>query len=336
MNPSRENIVHYAGEAGPFLITCVDVEEEFNWNAPFSRHGYTTVSLRSIGVAKRIFDKFHIRPIYFVDYPVAKNDPSVAILSDILNAGEGEIGAQLHPWVNPPFDEDLTVRNSYPGNLPPWLEGAKLRLLTEIIQERFGIRPTVYKAGRYGVGENTKGMLAENGYRIDMSVRSHCDLSDDDGPDFRRITPSPYWFQHDQHRILELPLTCGYFGRLGRWGLKLQRTIDHPAARRFHVLGILSYLGLLNRATITPEGIPLREAKAVTKALHARGLKVFILAFHSPSLEPGNTPYVRNHLDLARLVEWLEEFLYFFSTDMAGQFVTPQEFLDLVSRDECA
>jgi len=55
------------------------------------------------------------------------------------------------PWVNPPFDEALTVANSFAGNLPEAIERAKLRVLTDRITEAFGRRPQVYRAGRYGI-----------------------------------------------------------------------------------------------------------------------------------------------------------------------------------------
>src|SRR3546814_6885075 len=93
-------------------------------------------------------------------------------------------GTHLHPWVNPPFQEVVNATNSYPGNLPPELEHAKLAALTEAIAGAFGARPVVYKAGRYGVGPATAGILEALGYRIDVSVVPFTDFSDDGGPDF--------------------------------------------------------------------------------------------------------------------------------------------------------
>ncbi len=34
------------------------------------------------------------------------------------------------------------------------------------------------------------------------------------------------------------------------------------------------------------------------------GLPLLVLSFHSPSLVPGNTPYVRTEADLDRLYDW--------------------------------
>ena len=48
------------------------------------------------------------------------------------------------------------TRNSYHCNLPPELERAKIEALTEAIEAGFGARPTIFKAGRYGFGPNTR------------------------------------------------------------------------------------------------------------------------------------------------------------------------------------
>jgi hypothetical protein len=51
------------------------------------------------------------------------------------------------------------------------------RGLTDTLEAAFGTRPTVYRAGRYGVGPNTAELLQELGYEIDVSVRSLLRLS---------------------------------------------------------------------------------------------------------------------------------------------------------------
>ena len=58
------------------------------------------------------------------------------------------------------------------------------RKLTDAITDNFGIRPIVYKAGRYGVDPNTTATLNALGYEIDTSVVPLTDMSLDQGPDF--------------------------------------------------------------------------------------------------------------------------------------------------------
>src|SRR3546814_20766445 len=107
------------------------------------------------------------------------------ILGAAQRVGRCEIGAQLHPWVTPPHDEEVNARNSYTGNLPADLQRAKMIALRDAIRDRFGIQPTAYRAGRYGLGPNTAAMLAELGFRCATSVRSGLDYRAGHGPESR-------------------------------------------------------------------------------------------------------------------------------------------------------
>ena len=120
-------------ELPPILLVVVDAEEEFDWSAPFSRDQRSVRSMAAQGPMHRIFEKFGIRPTYVVDYPVASQRDGLEPLRDLLKDDACLIGTQLHPWVNPPFDEEVSERNSFPGNLPPDLERAKLEALTRAI-----------------------------------------------------------------------------------------------------------------------------------------------------------------------------------------------------------
>jgi hypothetical protein len=56
-----------------------------------------------------------------------------------------------------------------------------------------------------------------------------------------------------------------------------------------------------------------------------RGHRVFSFTYHSPSLEPGNTPYVRNQVDLRGFLRRIEQYLDFFTGEVGGRAATPFE-----------
>jgi len=86
-----------------------------------------------------------------------------------------------------------------------------------------------------------------------------------------------------------------------------------------------------NRAS-TPEGVTFAEQRRLTRAMLRRGHRVFSLTYHSPSLLPGNTPYVRNAAELGVLLDRIETFLRFFIDDVGGRPATPFEVRDQALR----
>jgi hypothetical protein len=301
----------------PILITTVDAEEDFDWTRPFSRAETDVTSMRYQHRAHRIFERYDVIPAYMVDHPVASQDGGKAPLKELLQSGLCEIGAQLHPWVTPPFVEYVSAHNSYPGNLPPALEFAKIQALTDELAKAFGEPPRIFRAGRYGVGPNTGNALSHFGYEADSSVVPGWSFARQGGPDFRKINARPYWIDSER-QILELPVTAAIVGRAERMPNAVTSRFFGRHSEAVGLPSVMSRLGLLERIKLTPEGITIEEAKRLVGHMVGMGHKVFVLTYHSPSLEPGNTPYVRTDADLARFLRWLDEFYDFFTRDVGG------------------
>jgi hypothetical protein len=313
----------------PLLVVVVDTEEEFDWAKPFDRDATAVSSVRHQIRAHRIFETYSVKPTYVMDYPVASKPEGYGPLGELYRDGLCQIGAHLHPWVNPPHDEVVTSPNSYPGNLPADLEKAKLQILTETIAENFGARPVIYKAGRYGVGPHTTQTLVDLGYRIDVSVVAESDLRDtDNGPDFRQCGAAPYFFGPG-HALLEVPLSVCYAGVMPGLGRRFYGTLKTPLGERLRLPGICSRLGLFERLRLTPEGIGFDEHRRLTEIMLARGHKVFSLAYHSPSLDVGHTPYVRSQAELETFLDRFRRYFDYFFGDLGGRPATPDEVLAL-------
>jgi hypothetical protein len=259
---------------------------------------------------------------------VASQREGFAPLLDYLADGKCEIGAQLHPWLTPPIVEELNERNSFAGNLPETLEYAKIRILTETIQSSFGCKPAVYRAGRYGFGPRTPAILARLGYKIDCSVRPFYDMRLHSGPDFRTATARPFWLGAEGG-LLEIPVTVHMTGLLAGMGAGIYPVASLPAAQALHLPGILAKLHLLDRVPLTPEGVSLAEAKRLTRSLlKYNNHRIFVLSYHTPSLQAGNTPYVRTNADLKRFLSWIEAYLEFFLGEIGGVAATPMQIFD--------
>lgn len=321
--PATKSKVVFPADERPYLLVVIDAEEEFDWST-FSSDATGVANMRHQERAQRLFERYGVIPTYAVDYPVASQPEGYQPLREFLASGQCEIGSQLHPWVNPPIEEKICEANSFAGNLPARLERAKLRRLTMKIEETFGVRPLIYRAGRYSTGSDTAETLAELGYQMDCSILPVCDMRGKHGPDYRRFTADPHWFGPDG-RLLEIPVTadvCGWLNGLGRY---VYPAIAGKLGRSLKVPAICARLRMADRITLSPEGNTLAEAKRLTRAMLAHGHRVFSINYHSPSLEPGNTPYVRTTADLAAFLRWIEDYLAFFFGEVGGRPATPSQ-----------
>jgi hypothetical protein len=308
----------------PLLCVIVDTEEEFDWTGPFSRKNVNVNSLQGLVRVHALFRRYGLQPTYLVDFPVVEHPAARDIFGPWAAAGECVVGAQLHPWVNPPFEEVVCPLNSYPCNLDPELERRKLTALTERIRDALGIAPEVYKAGRYGLDFRIEATLRELGYLVDTSIMPYRDSSGfANGPDFSGYPEQPFWTKPDRH-FLYLPVTQSPVGPLrGLARTNISRWLFGRTARRLHLPGVLARLGLLELIMLTPEGPSAVELRRLATALLRAGQRVFTLSLHSPSLVPGSTPYVRSEQDLAAFLTKIEDFFSVFFGELRGRPIDP-------------
>ena len=317
----------------PVLVVVVDTEEEFDWNATFSRSATSVSALREIHRFQEVCDPFGIRPTYVVTYPVATQHEGVEPLKRFHSEGRAEIGVHLHPWVSPPFVETLCSHNSYPGNLDPELESEKLRVLTEAVARAFGTRPAVYKAGRYGIGPNSATALIKYGYTIDASPAPPMDFRADGGPDFSSHPVEPYWFG-EAGRLLGLPSTGAYVGFAGSAAHRLYSWSTRGALGRCRLPAVLARLGAVDRLRLSPEGFTLDETIKLTRWLFRRGLRVFQFTLHSPSLMPKGTPYVSSVADRERLLDLCRSYFEWFLGGFGGSTMMPTQLRDHILKTQ--
>ncbi len=305
----------------PILCVVVDAEEEFDWDRPVSARNNATGSIRHQKRAHDIFSCYGVKPTYLVTYPIASDPSASAILGEYLAAGRCDIGAQLHPWVTPPFDGEADGRLSFPGNLPAQREREKIRRLSGAIRDGFGLQPTAYKAGRYGLGPGTAALLEDEGFLVDTSLIPRTSYADVGGPDFSDFDYGPFWFGA-RRRLLELPVTRALTGLLSQRLPSLYAMTERLPIRFARAGGLLARGRLLERITLSPEGSDLPAMCRLCRTLLERGHRIVTLSYHSPSLQPGNTPYVRDQRDLALFLDRLSGFLSFFQGVLGGEILT--------------
>ena len=320
--PSADDRIVWPAGFGTRFAVMIDTEEEFDWRAPLDSANRSVTATAALPEAHRRFADHGVPLTYLIDHPVATDPAAMEILRLLIGDGRSAVGTQLHPWVNPPIDEAMLRANTFVGNLPVALEAAKLDVLTETITRGTGVAPRIYRAGRYGVGPATLKLLADRGYWIDSSMRSAYDYSAEGGTDFTAI---PNWaFRCGPERsMVELPLTTVFTGTVRAGGVGLYRGLGRiPKAR-----GAFARARLLSRVALTPEDMPLADALEAIAVSLGEGLRLLNFSFHSPSLVPGHTPYVRDATDLKAFHHWWNIVL----ADLARRGVAPASLDDLIS-----
>jgi hypothetical protein len=305
-------------------MVLIDAEEEFDWSRAFDRSATGTTSTRQLLEAHRLFESLGAHATYVVTYPVAADPEASSVMRTIASSPNVTVGAHLHPWVTPPFDEQVSVNNSYPGNLDGALEREKLRCVRQAIHDNIGVEPHVYQAGRYGFGPRTAETLEELGFVVDFSPAPPFDYRDEGGPNFSRHGNSPQWIGA-REEILSVPVTGAYVGFVRSQAHELYRFATHPSLKWARLPAILSRLGALDRLRLSPEGFELADMQRLTRELLQRDVGIFTLSFHAPSLLPGCTPYVQNLAERAEFLDRLRGYIEYFLGELGGESISPLE-----------
>ena len=324
LDSSRATQIKLDESVQPMLLVVVDTEEEFDWSAPFSRDARATTNLREQHHSQEVLDRHKAVPLYLMDHPVTSDSWATGWLSETLADGRCEIGTHLHTWVNPPFDEEVNDANSYGCNLDPQLERDKIEMLTDAIEQGIGKRPVHFRTGRYGLCDSTLKAIHSLGYRCDLSLAPHSSFTRDGGPKFYGWGNNPYWYS-GLDGLLCLPVTTGFSGIASGIGPKFAPILDAKLARKLRIPGAMAKLGLLDRSRLTIEGVPTDSLKRLMGSLIGSGERLLTLSYHSATLLPGATSYVRSEMERDELMASLNETLAHFTEALGGRIVSVTE-----------
>ena len=319
------------GDAAVFVVVSVDTEED-NWQA--TRTGLTVENIREIPRLQRLLRQLGVRATYFTNYAVTSTPTSAAILREIAQEGDVEIAAHLHPWNTPPLEDRWQPRDTMLKNLPATLQHAKIEYLTLEHTRVFGRRPTAFRAGRWGLGPDAIRSLAQLGYHVDSSVTPYMDWRlYDEGPDFVGAQNQAYRLDGSTDPrlsvadgpVLEIPASFGY-NRVpfARWHTVHER-LTSPWARRLRLAGMFHRTGALRKITLSPETDTVHDMLSLSRRLIEQGVRYLHPFWHSPSLRPGLTPFVKTARDSERFFSAIESYFTELRSIAPLKFVTVSE-----------
>jgi hypothetical protein len=302
------------------LILTVDTEADDQWD-----HGrpLSTDNVRYWAPFQSLCRAHEVSPTYLVTSEIAADPVAREQLRAWASEGGAEIGAHLHPWSTPPYLDRPGLRHNDPAHafLPELTDDtirAKVQWLTEEITEAFGIRPTSFRAGRFGFDDRCAAVLAELGYQVDSSVtpmtsmRSYQGLPGGlGGPDFRRFDTRPFVVEGTgSPGLVEIPVTIlPTYAALRRSALLfgLYRSAPVRVLRR----------AALSR-WLSPQPVWLQPVPSFTsddlKAAFSRQSEiagVAVMMLHSSELMPGGSPFRPDQAAVRELLDTLDSFLGF-------------------------
>jgi len=251
-----------------------------------------------------LFRRFRAKPTYLLSPEVMRDAQALETLANL--EGGAELGTHLHGEFAEPgaFEPDET--SFFQCHYDRETEQQKLRYLTDFFRSSFGRSPRSFRAGRFGIGRHSLGLLQDLGYTVDSSVTPQKDWSGTGASEasFRRAPTQPYW------PVLNDP---------GRIASHAGTLLEVPVTIRPSVLAGIPVIG----RWIEPRWLrPTRGSVArlvevareeIGHAVTARTGHPIVLncMFHNVEIIPLASPYARNEAEADAIMERLAGLLAF-------------------------
>lgn len=273
-----------------YITLDTEMDNDKHWGKHFPPE-YSSVIEGIPNLLRPIWDKYQVHPIYFVSPEVIYSEECVSILRDEIRRG-AIIGAHLHPeYIEPNriWGKEIEhAKAEFPCFAYSYeIEKKKLENLTQIIEEKLGVRPTWYRAARFGADMDTIRILSELGYEIDSSVTPGIDWTIKGGPNHKDAFEKKYAISGtDMYKmaeddsngigIIEMPITI--LGK--RWGGVGKLLPDNWLFYRW----------------LRPTHMTYLEMKNIVREMNKCKMDESVMMFHSMEIMINKTPYVRNRL----------------------------------------
>jgi len=215
-----------------YLVVTIDTEADHYSTKNWKKRKPLQFDSVLEGIPKNlypIFNEYKVKPVYLLTDDVISNKDCINLFKDMKS--ECELGTHLH------FDDirELAFEKG------PEREFKELSKITNLFIGNLGYKPNSYRAGRFGINNNSIVSLKKLGYSIDTSITPYVDwrkLHKD--MDYRFAPNQPYFVDtklvtsSGDSGIFEVPVSIvPRFLRRGLWlrptftaVKKMQRVID--------------------------------------------------------------------------------------------------------------
>ena len=287
------------------IYLCISIDCECDKGPRWRTRKPLAFSGISQGIGDRLqplFREFRVKPTYLLSPEVMRNQQAIETLAALKD--QAELGTHLHGEFAEPgaFEPDVTA--DFQCRYDRDTEQRKLQYLTDLFQRSFGWEPRSFRAGRFGIGRHSMGLLQNLGYVVDSSVTPHMDWRCAGAPDvsFLRAPTQPYW------PVLDKPdRPSPHAGAL----LEVPVTIRPSALARLPIIGRWAQSRWLcpTRGSVS-RLVRIAREEIEHAALSGRPI-VLNCMFHNVDVIGGASPFAENEMEADATMKRLVELLAF-------------------------
>jgi len=289
-----------------FLIS-IDAEGDNFWEwLPGDK--ITTKNAAYVARFQSLCDKYGFKPTYLTNYEMACDQRFVELIRTATQEGRCEVGMHLHAWNSPPI-YDIPVRSdiragecAYLIEYPVQIMEEKIRFITDFLEETFGVRPCVHRAGRWATNADYFRLLAKYGYIADCSVAPGMDMrkakgftAGSAGTDYTGYSDFPYFIENTD--LLELPMTVIPNHQIKRDGSRNPKRMIRNIYRAMQGRG---------RVWLRPDGRNIADLKYIVRKVRRSKADYLMFMLHTSEMMPGGSPTFRTEAEIEKLYADLE------------------------------
>lgn len=315
------------------LFVTVDTEGDNLWGHP---EIIKTENANGVNRFQIFCEKNNIKPIYLVNYEMAKDDVLVNTLRDKNMKNLCEVGTHIHAWNSPPIipltEDDnkyLPFLIEYPKNI---IE-EKIRFMTDYIENRFGVKPISHRAGRWAIDEFYMTQLADCGYKVDCSVTPRinwrCAKGSPEhkgGVDYSKASDKINKLNFANGSITEIPLSTKKNPLYNNWFMRSLLFLCPVSLRSSKVYNALNARKVM---MLRPDVRREKQQLKLIKKLSIQNAGHIELIIHSSEFYKGTSPHCKTNQDLDYLYEIMQEMF-----DELNKFCESITFRDYINNTE--
>jgi len=296
----------------PFFLVTIDVEGDNVWARQPST---TTRNAAFLPRFQELCERYGLRPTYLTNLDMARSPEFQVFARRFLREDTAELGMHLHAWDNLSgfqLSREDWRHHPYLMEFPEDVIHREVGLMTDLLQDAYGVKVVSHRAGRWGFDAAYARALAAHGYRVDCSVTPHLSWRDQvgdpdggGGSDYTGFPEHAYWLDLEDiarsgaSGLLEIPMTVRPYRRPRvntvrrclREGSFLRRLVDWTCPPI---------------VWLRPNGRNLRRMRQLLCAARAEERDYVMFMLHSSELMPGGSPRFGTEASVAKLYEEME------------------------------